>query len=512
MVDLIGRDLELEAIDRFLGLAAEARSALAILGEAGIGKTALWQHAVESAAARGWRVLRTEPSEPEVHDAYAGLTDLLGPSFDAVASALPQPLATALAKALLRSSATERGEVRAIGAATAAALSQLAETQPVLVAIDDVQWLDADSVRALTVALVRASPAVSVAVASRSDDPSILPLGIARAVEPERCVRVVPLPLSLAGVHLLVHRFIGEDLPRGIVTRISAATGGNPFATLELARAWRDRRHISDELTVPGSVTALVERRLGQLSPAARDLVLYVATAGRPTLEVLDSLIGAGAAALLEEVEAAGVLREDGGRIVATHPLLATTTYGTATQARRRHVHARLAEVATDPEERARHLAAAVSRPNEAVARLILTGARTALSRGAPVAAAELFAAAGRLMPSDSGKLASIMADEAIARLAAGEVTAARGLAERALTTAPTTTARLEILVQIVDIAWADGAIERERKRILAALAHATGPASSSISGRAWSRSGSLLRRRRRSRRRTRCSSRSTPR
>ncbi len=164
------------------------------------------------------------------------------------------------------------------------------------------------------------------------------------------------------------------------------------------------------------------------------------------------------------------MLVEEGGRIIATHPLLTATTYATATHAARRRVHARLAGAATEPEERARHLTMAITTTDEGAAQAIEAGAMAALSRGAPSAAADLLAAAARLAIPEPATEARLATDEAMARLASGEVSEARALAERALDVAPTVAGRLAILSRVADIAWADGAIEREWDRIHAAI------------------------------------------
>jgi DNA-binding CsgD family transcriptional regulator len=470
--ELIGRDRELGAIDAFLAAATAGRSALVILGEPGIGKTALWQRAVESASGRGWQVLRAAPAEAEAHDAFTGLTDLLGAIFDQVEPSLPAPLSASLAAVLLRAR-DQPDQARAIGAATRAALDSIASSGSVIVAIDDAQWLDPDTARAISFAAVRTSPAVSFVVAARTDDPSILPLGLERAVDGTRCIRVRPGPLSLAGVHHVLRASLATDVPRAVLTRIAKASGGNPFVALELGRAWAELRTPTSDLVVPGSVRSLVDARLRRLAPGARDLVLHVAAAGRPTITLLEQVIGPDTPSFLEDAERAGVLIEDAGRVTASHPLLTATAYAMATQATRRRVHARLAAAVSDPEERGRHLAAAIVTPDEAAAQAIELGAMAALSRGAPSAAAELLTAAARLTPADPEAHVRLTVNEAMARLAAGEVREARALAERALAAAPTTAVRLAILSRISDIAWADGGIEREWNRIQAAVADA---------------------------------------
>ena len=472
--ELIGRDLELAVIDDFTASAGDARSVLLIAGEAGIGKTALWQLVVDRATERGWHVLPARCAEGEVREAHAGLTDLLGPAFDEVAGAIPSPLADALGAALLRSPGNLDGQARVVGAATAAAIDALAATQHVLVAIDDVQWLDADSERAIEFAAIRSAPTVSFALTARVDDPSILPLGLSRTVDSRRSFRVLPRPLSVAGLHHVLSRSPGGTPPRRILTKIAEASGGNPFAAIELGRAWRERRDPdAEDLVMPASVRDLVDRRLSELTPEAQEVVLYVAAAGSPSIELLQRAIGPDLQQALEEAERAGVLLEELGRLIASHPLLTAAAYAAAPQARRRRVHARLADAASDVEEQARHLAVATTAVDSSAADVVARGAAAALARGAPTAAADLFAAAVRLTPNDGVAPARLLADEAVARLAAGEVAAARTLADRAIATASAAD-RAAILLQVADIAWADGAIRQEWRRLNEALPEAS--------------------------------------
>jgi hypothetical protein len=194
--ELIGREAEITAVERFLDIAVERRAALVIAGEAGIGKSVLWREAIGRAEGRGWHIARANPAEAETQDAYAGLTDLLGSTFEAIRSGLPRPLEGALAAALLVGTSQPLTDSRATSAATVAALDRLAEDRNVLLAIDDAQWLDVDSARAVAFAARRTVPRVSFLVTHRADDASVVPLGLDRAVLPDHIVRVMPAPLS----------------------------------------------------------------------------------------------------------------------------------------------------------------------------------------------------------------------------------------------------------------------------------------------------------------------------
>jgi predicted ATPase len=153
--EIVGRDDELAAVTAFLS-AAEPASALLLEGEAGIGKTTIWSAGVEEARTRGYRTLVARPVGSETPLAFAALIDLLGEAFDQVEGELPPPQRRALAVALLRAEAADSPpEPGAIAVAVREALRRLAARGPLLVAVDDVQWLDAASASALAFAAPR---------------------------------------------------------------------------------------------------------------------------------------------------------------------------------------------------------------------------------------------------------------------------------------------------------------------------------------------------------------------
>ena len=144
---VIGRDEELALARAFLDGAGAGPRALVVEGEAGIGKTAVWLATLEEAAVRGCRVLRCAGEESEARLSFVGLSDLIGDTADEFLPALPAPQREALEVALLRKTSTGRGpEPRAVAMALRSLLVEAAREQPVVVAVDDVQWLDAASV------------------------------------------------------------------------------------------------------------------------------------------------------------------------------------------------------------------------------------------------------------------------------------------------------------------------------------------------------------------------------
>jgi DNA-binding NarL/FixJ family response regulator len=430
---IIGREQELAATRRLLDRAPERAAAIVLDGEAGIGKTTLWLEAVRTADARGFRVLQARPSESEARLSYAALADLLGAAFEETESELPPLQRRALAAALLLGETDEPADPRTTAAALVAVLQALAARGPVLLAVDDVQWLDAASEAALAFAARRLPARVALLVARRLAGDADLPLGLARALPDDRRERVVVGRLSVAALHHLIRGRLGTSLSRPLLVRLADASGGNPFFALEVARALGRDLGGHEPLPVPRSVEDLVAARVAALSADARIVALAAAALSQPTIAtVVEAFDGEGdARAAMIEAEDAGVLVAERDRIRFTHPLLASVVYRSAAHERRRRLHERLAAVVADSEERARHLALGTTGPDEDVAAEIERAAARAARRGAPQAAADLLAASARLTAGErTEELTRRRLGEAAARLAAGDIETARRLAQ----------------------------------------------------------------------------------
>ena len=233
VLPLVDRDREIDEIRRFHARRHFGSAALLIRGEPGSGRTALLDAA--SAADDDTLVLRARPQPEETTQPLAALRDMVGPRYSDVADQLHPPLRTTLAAALLRE-ADPQAEAGLLPPALAASLVILAAQRPVLLAIDDVEWLDPDSLRGLRFAINRLPSRISIAVVHGDAIDPVLLLGIDRSVPPAHISRVVAHPLTVAGVHDLLTRSLGA-MPRRLVNRIAMASGGNPRAALELARA-----------------------------------------------------------------------------------------------------------------------------------------------------------------------------------------------------------------------------------------------------------------------------------
>ena len=473
---IVGREAELGAVVRFLDRVAVGPAALVIEGEAGIGKTTVWQEAVAAAEARSFKVLRAQPTEREATLSYGVLADLVSVVFEETRAVLPAPQDRALAAALLLDDLEEPADLRTTATALVGVLAALAVEQPVLVAVDDVQWLDTASERALEFAARRLPSRIGLLLTLRAEARGVVPLGLDRALAEDRLERVVPAPLSLAALHHLLSRRLGMSLARPTLARLAAASGGNPFFALEIGRALAragDEPTFDDPLPVPSALQGLVAARLRPLSTAAKEAVLVAATLSRPTITAVACALTAPetATVALAEAEDAGLLVSERGRIRFTHPLLAAGVYGSVSWERRRQLHRRLAEVVGDGEERARHLALSTDEVDEAVAAELERAARQASLRGAQDAAAELFEAACRLTPPDQPDAhARRLLAQATSLLSVGGEMAGRGLAERALEAAASPALRAKALLCLANIDWSEGATGDANERLEQAL------------------------------------------
>jgi DNA-binding CsgD family transcriptional regulator len=466
---IVGREAELAALAGFLDEARVAPAAALVEGPAGAGKTTLWKHAVATAAEGLYRVLRSRPVESETALAYAALGDLFDGIVEPALRALPRPQRRALSVALLEADAVGRPpEPRAVATATLAAVRSLSFVDPVLVAIDDAQWLDPPSADVLRfVARRLESEPVGVLEVHRSAEGGNDPLGLVSSFRDRPLTRVGVGPLPLADFTGMVRARLQVDFPRSTVRALHRVAGGNAFFGLELARALVERGaslDATEELPIPQSLRELVLDRLGGLSGEARSTLLLAAALAQPTSELVEAaLAGDGASVSLEEAVAAGVIEFDGDRIRFAHPLLASVLLADAAPVRRRRVHRRLAEVVSDPEERARHLALGSAQPDAEVAGALDEASLHASARGAPSAAAELAELAVRLtQPRAKDELLRRQRECGAQLLASGEILRARALLDDVVAQLPFGTERAAALLLLAQTRQDDFAVTIE--------------------------------------------------
>jgi DNA-binding CsgD family transcriptional regulator len=427
MLEIVGREDHLASVHAFIG-EAEGGAALLLEGEAGIGKSTLWFAGVAHARDRGLRVLSSRPAEAERGLAHVGLGDIFEDVLDDVLPALSAPRRRALEIALLLADGpADPVDHRALAVAVRDALQILSEAKPLLVAIDDIQWLDPSSSSALAFALRRlASSRVFLLLARRSIDGG-QPLGTDQALGARR-IQLLPVgPLSVGAVHRLLRDRLGRSFARQTLLRIHEWSGGNPFFALELARALDADVDPLQPLPVPETLEELVRGRFTEMPVSTRKALALASALGTPSESLLER---AGIEAHeLDPAFAANLIERENGTIRFSHPLLASIVYRDLGE-ERLGVHGCIAGIVEDPLLRARHLALSIDTADEAVAQVLDDAAKLAADRGASAVAAELGEHAVRLTPVDEldNRHRRALAS-ARAHLAAGEWTRARTIA-----------------------------------------------------------------------------------
>jgi DNA-binding CsgD family transcriptional regulator len=380
----LGREREREVLDQLLdGVRGERGGVLVVHGEAGVGKTALLEYAVE--AGLEFRIARTSGIEAEMELPFAAVQQLCSP-FLGLSERLPRPQRDALDVAFGLSTGPAPNPFL-VGLAILGLLSESAEEQPLLCVVDDAQWLDRASARALAFMARRLlAERIALLFAARAVDDL---LGGLPALDVE--------PLRRRDARALLESVLPARLDQSVLERIVVETRGNPLALLELPRGLTPRE-LAGGFGLPAAVplSASIEesftRRLEGLPDDTRLLLLLAAAdpVGDPLLlwHAAEKLgISAGAATASETD---GLLKL-GEQVTFRHPLVRSAVYGSAPVEQRRAVHLALAEAtdpAADPDRRAWHLAAAASAPDEEVACELERSAGRAQARGGLAAAA----------------------------------------------------------------------------------------------------------------------------
>jgi DNA-binding CsgD family transcriptional regulator len=442
---VIGRESELSTIHAFLGGANEAHAAVVLEGEPGIGKSTLWLAGLDVAQERGLRVVSSRPAEADAGLAFAGLGDLLDGVLDEVLPLLASPRRRALEGALLLEELEGRVDPRALAVAVRDALEALAASGPLVVAVDDVQWLDRASLDALAFSVRRVEAPV-LALLSRRDVGDGVRSPLELAFMDASVARVHLGPLSLGAIQALLRDRLRRVFPRPTLLKIHESSGGNPFYALELARALGPHVDPVRPLAVPPTLDGLLSSRLAGLPNGTRATLAYVAAVGAASPRLL-AAVGADAEAL-EPARSAGVIVDVDRDVRFAHPLLGSALYQALGPSERHRVHEKLSQVLEDPLDRARHLALSTDEPDRAVAAALEDAASLAGRRGAPSAAGELGEHAFRRTPAaevaDACRRALAAAH---AYLAAGEVARARMVAHELESCVPGSSAHADVLL-----------------------------------------------------------------
>ena len=382
----MGREQELAAIERWWGDVPNGCAGLVFTGEPGIGKTTLWGAAIERALDLGATVLTARAVESELPLGFAALGDLLGEFAEDVLPQLSAPLSVALGAALLRTPPLDGLNPLAVGRGLTEALQQLSLAGPLVLALDDLQWLDAPSAKALAFAVRRLGKGTGVVATLRgaASDPLELRLALSG-----RLSEIEVKAMGVGAVHGVLRQG-GSTLSQRESRLIHATSGGNPFYALELARS-------GAAPDLPPSLRAVIDDRLCAVSDTSRVAIEAVGVLGPAPISAL-LRFGVDAQAI-DEIVAAAVMVVENGSLRFVHPLLASGALAAIPPMRLRELHRRAAGLADLVEDRARHLALATDDFDRSAASFLEGSAKAAQARGALESGVSLIAHACRLTP-----------------------------------------------------------------------------------------------------------------
>jgi DNA-binding CsgD family transcriptional regulator len=391
---LLGREVECARINQVLADARGGMSgALIVLGEPGIGKTSMLGYAAE--IAQGMTTLSARGIESEAEVAFSGLLELFRPVLDEI-DRIPGPQASALRGALALGPALESDRFL-IGAATLSLLAALAEDSPLLVLIDDSQWLDDSSGSALVFAARRLlADSVAIVATERLGYGSLF----AESGLPQLHMEGLTREVSTA----LLVRHARRVIPSEVANNIYQATAGNPLALVELVGAGH---HLdSDLIGVPMPISARLEqaflRRTGELSLETRRALVVAAAVDSGELIVIQqaaALLGLDVT-VLAEAEKADLISVTEARLEWRHPIIRSAVYHEAAASERRSIHQAIAKLLNDErsaDEQAWHLASGSFGPDETAAHAVQQAGHRARARSAYGPAATAFTRAARL-------------------------------------------------------------------------------------------------------------------
>lgn len=380
-----------------------AGACLVLSGLAGVGKTTLWEAALEMADGLGYVVLRTLANQAEVELSFAALADLVDGIDADVLARVPPPQREALEVALRRREPTgETPDPYAISAGFLGALREVVEHERLLIAIDDVQWLDRPSAVALSFAARRLpGDRARFLITRRSGHRADLE----RTLKPAGVKHLDLTALSLGAIGVVLSGHLGLTLTRRVLRQVHEVSQGNPLFALELGRLLMATGipEIGSELPIPDVADEIFDSRIRGLPDPVRTALLAVALSSAMNQSELSTVVDPLA---VEDAMASGLLMVDRSRVRPSHPMLAAAARRHSSARERQALHLQLASAVVDPTLSARHLAIATKKPDHGVANEVAAAAEVAARRGAVHDAEELGAQALRLTPPQAPELA----------------------------------------------------------------------------------------------------------
>jgi DNA-binding NarL/FixJ family response regulator len=436
--ELVGRAVEQDRLYAFAESIAAGPHGLLLRGEPGIGKTMLWRYGVERCREVGFAVLVARPAEEDLPIALGGVVDLFEHDeldTDALRAA-DDPLAR--------------------GRAVLDALRRLAARKPTVVAVDDLQWLDSASARALGYAFRHLDDErVGLLTTARPGADTELPAPAA-SVRPAALEVIDIGPLGLRALRRMLEGTVAS-ISRPALRRIHDASGGNPLFAIELARGlggWVRIPGLTPVVEPPTSLQAAIAERVDRAPPELAPLLETASALGRTTTpELEEALPDSDVERLLSIAVEHELLVVEDDDVRFAHPLVSSVVYARLDPLERQRLHGRLAARTGDQDVRARHLALSTDEADGEIAGLLEAAARRAHARGAFDVAAELGRHSLRLTPAEDTEAALTRALIEIEDLArSGEVGRAVELSDELIARLPSGPARARALMQHSDL------------------------------------------------------------
>lgn len=389
---LLGRSRELAALTEALQPAVSQLALARVIGQPGSGKTTLVSALARSMGPR--RVLTISLTEDEQAYTWAGLAVLMadvGSDLTGLADHHRQALLVATGAGV--EGTVERSEV---AFAVDALIELIATSEPVLLVVDDFQWLDQATASALMLSLRRRRHTPLAVVIAHRDGP--LPVEIHRLAETIEMRDIDLTGLDAASIRTVLRQHFGVTLSRAELARFLEVTGGNPLHVRELGRLVAERGGFVEN-EAPSSAIAAISSRVARLSASARETVAVAAIAEPAPLAVLEAVLGRDVGDDVNELDGAGLARLANGVVQFGHPLHRAAVVQLLGEAERLSLHRTLVDHFDDLDVKAFHRAQSVDGPDAEVAADVAAAADRAASRGDTDAAARLRLRAVQLTP-----------------------------------------------------------------------------------------------------------------